>query len=160
MDSYDALEAKLEADTTMAEADAQELLKMHCFDFVWDNPTDPVAYYVMYRYKWSFGPCELRTMLDNIHHADSTLSSSTLTMIEEYVEKLERVQAGQPMIDFTQNDPEGNPVTLSTLAEGKLLLIDTAGLVMPVRVAVFAAVGILLIVGATLYLKFKERFEK
>ena len=122
--SYNDLEAKLDADTTMAEADAQELLKMHCFDFVWDNPTDPVAHYVMYRYKWSFGPCELRTMLDNIHHADSTLTSSTLTMMEEYVEKLERVQAGQPMIDFTQNDPEGNPVTLSTLAEGKLLLID------------------------------------
>lgn len=122
--SYNDLEAKLDADTTMAEADAQELLKMHCFDFVWDNPTDPVAHYVMYRYKWSFGPCELRTMLDNIHHADSTLTSSTLTMMEEYVEKLERVQAGQPMIDFTQNDPDGNPVTLSTLAEGKLLLID------------------------------------
>ena len=124
MDSYDALEAKLEADSTIAPADGEEMLKMHCFDFVWENPTDPVAHYVMYRYKWSFGPCELRTMLDNIHHADSTYTSSTLTMMEEYVEKLERVQAGQPMIDFTQNDPDGNPVTLSTLAEGKLLLID------------------------------------
>ena len=123
-DSYNALEEKLEADSTMAEADAQEILKMHCVDFVWDHPVDPVAHYVMYRYKWSFGPCELRTMLDNIHHADSSLTSSTLTMIEEYVEKLERVQAGQPMIDFTQNDPEGNPVTLSQLAEGKLLLVD------------------------------------
>ena len=123
-DGYNALEEKLETDSTMAEADAQEILKMHCFDFVWDNPTDPVAHYVMYRYKWAFGPCELRTMLDNIHHADSTYSSSTLTMMEEYVEKLERVQAGQPMIDFTQNDPNGNPVTLSVLAEGKLLLID------------------------------------
>ena len=122
--SYNELEAKLEADTTMAEADAQEILKMHCFDFVWDNPTDPVAHYAMYRYKWSFGPCELRTMLDNIHHADSTIASSTLTMAEDYVEKLERVQAGQPMIDFTQNDPEGSPVTLSQLAEGKLLLVD------------------------------------
>ena len=49
---------------------------------------------------------------------------------------------------------------LLAVSVGKLLLIDTAGLVMPVRVAVFAAVGILLIVGATLYLKFKERFEK
>ena len=124
MESYDALEEKLEADSTTSPDDAQEILKMHCFDFVWDNPTDPVAHYVMYRYKWSFGPCELRTMIDNIHHADSTLSTSNLKLTEEYVEKLERVQAGQPMIDFTQNDPDGNPVTLSTLAEGKLLLID------------------------------------
>lgn len=124
MESYDALEAKLEADSTMAEADAQEILKMHCFDFVWDNPTDPVAHYVMYRYKWSFVPCELRTLIDNIHHVDSTITSSSLKQTEEYVEKLERVQAGQPMIDFIQNDPDGNPVTLSALAEGKLLLVD------------------------------------
>ena len=123
-ESYNALEAQLEADTTKSQADAEELLKMHCFEFVWDHPTDPVAHYVMYRYKWAFGPCELRTMIDNIHHADSTLTTTNLQMAEEYVEKQERVQAGQPIIDFTQNDPEGNPVTLSQLAEGKLLLVD------------------------------------
>ena len=123
-ENYNELEAKLEADSTMSQEDAEEVLKMHCFDFVWDNPTDPVAHYVMYRYKWAFGPCELRTMLDNIHAADSTMTDKNLQMAEEYVEKQERVQAGQPIIDFTQNDPDGNPVTLSTLAEGKLLLVD------------------------------------
>ena len=123
-ESYNDLEAKLEADSTMSQEDADEILKMHCFDFIWDNPTDPVAHYVMYRYKWAFGPCELRTMLDNIHHADSTLTDKNLTLAEEYVEKQERVQAGQPIIDFTQNDPNGNPVTLSKLADGKLLLVD------------------------------------
>ena len=123
-ESYNELEAKLEADSTMSQDDADEILKMHCFDFVWDNPTDPVAHYVMYRYKWAFGPCELRTMIDNIHAADSTLSTANLKLAEEYVEKQERVQAGQPIIDFTQNDPNGNPVTLSKLAEGKLLLVD------------------------------------
>ena len=121
--SYDELEAKLEADSTN-QADADEILKMHCFDYVWENPTDPVAHYVLYRYKWAFGPCELRTMIDNIHHADSTLSTANLRLAEEYVEKQERVQAGQPIIDFTQNDPDGNPVTLSELAQGKLLLVD------------------------------------
>ena len=123
-ESYNELEAKLEADSTMSQEDAEEILKMHCFDFVWDNPTDPVAHYVMYRYKWAFGPCELRTMIDNIHAADSTLSTANLKLAEEYVEKQERVQAGQPIIDFTQNDADGNPVTLSKLAEGKLLLVD------------------------------------
>jgi peroxiredoxin len=121
--SYNELEAKLEADGTDQD-DADEILKMHCFDYVWENPTDPVAHYVLYRYKWAFGPCELRTMIDNIHHADSSLSTANLRQAEEYVEKQERVQAGQPMIDFTQNDAEGNPVTLSQLAEGKLLLVD------------------------------------
>jgi len=90
--SYNDLEAKLEADSTMAQADKDEILKMHCFDYVWENPTDPVAH--------------------------------NLKLAEEYVEKQERVQAGQPIIDFTQNDPDGNPVTLSELAQGKLLLVD------------------------------------
>ena len=123
-ENYNTLEEKLEADSTMAQADKDEILKMNCFDYVWDNPTDPVAHYVLYRYKWAFGPCELRTMIDNIHHADSTLTSKNLAMAEEYVEKQERVQAGQPIIDFTQNDPDGRPVTLSELAQGKLLLVD------------------------------------
>ncbi len=42
----------------------------------------------------------------------------------------------------------------------KLLFIDTASLATPGRVCVFAAVGILMIVGAFLYLKFKTAFEK
>ena len=121
--SYYELEAKLEADST-EQADADEILKMHCFDYVWDHPTDPVAHYVLYRYKWAFSPCEMRTMIDNIHHADSTLRSDNLQLAEDYVQQLERVQAGQPMIDFTQDDPEGHPVTLSELAQGKLLLVD------------------------------------
>ena len=38
--SYNELEAKLEADSTN-QADADEILKMHCFDYVWENPTAP-----------------------------------------------------------------------------------------------------------------------
>ncbi len=41
----------------------------------------------------------------------------------------------------------------------KLLLVDTASLATPGRVGVFAAVGVLLISGAFLYLKFKPLFE-
>ena len=116
-------QARLDAFTnSLAEDD--ETIKMQCFNYIWDNPTDPVAHYVLYRYKWAFEPCELRNMLDNINHADSTITSSILTTTGEYVEKVESVQAGHPMVDFTQNDPDGNPVTLSQLAEGKLLLVD------------------------------------
>jgi uncharacterized membrane protein len=42
----------------------------------------------------------------------------------------------------------------------KLLLFDTSHLPVPARVAVFAIVGSLMIVGAFLYLKFKERFTE
>ena len=104
--------------------DMSELQKMYCFDYVWENPADPVAHYVLYRYKWAFSPCEMRTMIDNIRNADSASETYNLTMAEEYVEKQERVQAGQPIIDFNQNDPVGNPITLSEIAQGKLLLVD------------------------------------
>lgn len=119
--SYDELEQKLE---TEQSEDAEELLKMHCFDYIWEHPTDPVAHSVLYRQKWAFSPCEIRTMLDNIHHADSSLTSWNLELATEYLEKIERVQEGKPILDFTQNDPDGNPVTLSELAQGKLLLVD------------------------------------
>ena len=41
----------------------------------------------------------------------------------------------------------------------KVLFFDTASLATPARVAVFAAVGVLMIVGAFLYLKFRALFE-
>ena len=41
----------------------------------------------------------------------------------------------------------------------KVLLIDTAHLASPARVALFALAGVLLIIGAFLYMKFRERFE-
>lgn len=41
----------------------------------------------------------------------------------------------------------------------KLLAFDTAHLPTPARVGLFALVGVLLLVGAFLYLKFRERFE-
>ena len=42
----------------------------------------------------------------------------------------------------------------------KVLFFDTAALATPARVAVFAAVGVLMVAGAFLYLKFRTRFEE
>ena len=50
-------------------------------------------------------------------------------------------------------------LVLAGIAVAKLLLIDTAHLATPSRVAVFAITGVLLIAGAFLYIRFKERFE-
>lgn len=41
----------------------------------------------------------------------------------------------------------------------KVLLIDAVRLATPARVGVFALAGVLLIIGASLYMKLKERFE-
>ena len=50
-------------------------------------------------------------------------------------------------------------LSLLGVAVVKLLVFDTAGLATPARVAVFALVGALMMVGAFLYMKFKGRFE-
>lgn len=44
--------------------------------------------------------------------------------LNERVEKLKKVAIGQIAPDFTQNDPEGNPVSLSEVLGPELLLID------------------------------------
>ncbi len=50
-------------------------------------------------------------------------------------------------------------LSLLGVAVGKLLLLDIAPLAVPARVGVFAGVGLLLMAGAFLYLKFKTVFE-
>lgn len=50
-------------------------------------------------------------------------------------------------------------LALLAVSAVKALLFDTASLATPARVAVFACVGALLIIGAFLYLRFRSRFE-
>jgi peroxiredoxin len=55
---------------------------------------------------------------------DSTLNKSVyVKMLKDYIAVLRRTEIGQPAIDFTMNDTEGKPVSLSLLY-GKYLLID------------------------------------
>lgn len=51
-------------------------------------------------------------------------------------------------------------LSLLAVSVAKLLLIDTSHLATPARVALFALCGVLLIVGAFLYIKFRERFTE
>lgn len=51
-------------------------------------------------------------------------------------------------------------LTLLGVSVLKLLFFDTIGLPVAARVALFALVGVLLMVGAFLYMKFKGRFEE
>ena len=51
-------------------------------------------------------------------------------------------------------------LVLFAVSVAKLLLFDTAHLPTPLRVFVFAICGVLLIVGAFLYIKFRERFTE
>jgi uncharacterized membrane protein len=50
-------------------------------------------------------------------------------------------------------------LSLLGVTVAKVLLFDTSHLTTPVRVGLFALSGVLLIIGAFLYMKFKVRFE-
>lgn len=50
-------------------------------------------------------------------------------------------------------------LALLGVSAAKLLLVDTAHLATPARMAAFAIAGTFFIVGSFLYIKFKERFE-
>ncbi|GAB1404772.1 hypothetical protein MASR1M74_19510 [Lentimicrobium sp.] len=52
------------------------------------------------------------------------ISGSTFTKdLDKRIDLLSRVELGQPAPDFTMNDPEGNPVSLSSF-KGQVVLLD------------------------------------
>jgi thiol-disulfide isomerase/thioredoxin len=58
------------------------------------------------------------------HNFDTSLNKSLyVNLLKNYVDKLKRVEPGQPAIDFAMNTPEGKLVHLSSLY-GKYLLVD------------------------------------
>ena len=61
---------------------------------------------------------ELIALLD-----PSLASTAIVADLKERVEILKKVAVGQPAIDFTQNNIEGNPVTLSSLY-GSYIMVD------------------------------------
>ena len=85
------------------------------------GPHRNVAPYLIYRYKWLFNLDELRGLLMNFDMAEA----SYLDMLNEYISFLERTEVGQPYIDFTMNNIEGETVALSDLVgNNELLMID------------------------------------
>ena len=85
------------------------------------GPHRNVAPYLIYRYKWLFNLDELREILTNFDMAEA----SYLNKLNEYINLLERTEVGQPYIDFTMNNIEGETVSLSDIVgDNELLMID------------------------------------
>ncbi len=67
--------------------------------------------------------------LDELAELDTSLDTSIKNSIyvkelAKKVNTLKRVSVGQPYVDFTLNNPEGNPVALSTIVNGNYVLVD------------------------------------
>lgn len=85
------------------------------------GPHRNVAPYLIYRYKWLFTLDELREFVTYFDNEQT----SYLGEIKEYINLMERTEVGQPYIDFTMDNIEGETITLSDLiGNNKLLMID------------------------------------
>lgn len=51
-------------------------------------------------------------------------SSEYVKDLKQHVSTLKKAAVGQPFIDFVLNDPEGNPIALSAVANGNYVLVD------------------------------------
>lgn len=90
-------------------------------NFIMENNTNVVAAYVAYRNSYQYELEELESITSNF---DPAIAQSVyVELMNENVKVLQRVAVGQPAVDFTLNDTEGNPVSLSSY-KGKYVLLD------------------------------------
>ena len=89
--------------------------------YVKDNPTSFVAPFIVQSLHYGMEADEIEELLNNL---DPALEATTLvSSMRKRIEVLKKVAIGQPAPDFTQADPDGNQVSLSSL-RGNYLLID------------------------------------
>lgn len=89
--------------------------------FLDKNPTSYIAPFVVQSLHYGKEAEEIQDLLAKL---DPVLESTTLvSSMKRRVEVLKSVAIGKIAPDFSQNDPEGNPVSLSSL-RGNYLLID------------------------------------
>jgi peroxiredoxin len=90
-------------------------------DYIHKNPSSFITPSVLQRISYGMEADEIEEYLALL---DSSLASTAIVAdLKDRVEILKKVAIGQPAIDFTQNDQDGNPVTLSSLF-GNYLLMD------------------------------------
>ena len=89
--------------------------------FIKDNPASYVAPLVLWNIHYGMEGEEIEAYLKRFDPA--LASSSFVEGLSKKAELLKTVALGKTAPDFTQNDPEGNPVTLFSL-RGNYLLID------------------------------------
>jgi len=99
---------------------ADEEQKQFILDYAIENNSSVVSAYVVFRNAYHFDEYDLEPVVNNFDV--SINESSYVIKLTERLETLKRVAVGQPAIDFTMNDMGGNPVALSSLYGGYLLV--------------------------------------
>jgi len=98
-----------------------EQMKQFIIDNALSNPKSIIAAYAVNRNAYYFDENDLEPVVNNF---DESIKGSTYVEgLVERLETLKRVAVGQPAIDFTMDDMNGEPVALSSLF-GNYLLVD------------------------------------
>ncbi len=94
----------------------------YMIDYAIKNNDNVVAAYLVLSNSYKF---EIDDLDDIVSSFDSSIDSSEyVKSLKKYVATLKKSAVGQPFIDFSLNDPEGNPVSLSSVASGNYVLVD------------------------------------
>lgn len=97
----------------------EEFLK----DYVKANRASHVAAFVFYYYMmYNLETGELEELLNSFH--PSVAGSPYLEAVEKELEKRELLEPGKELIDFTMEDPEGTPSSLTSYTGEGYLLVD------------------------------------
>ena len=90
--------------------------------FLTKNSNSFVAPYILYNNRYNYELTELEDFVNNFNIKEENDYSK---LLDEYIAILQRVDVGQPYLDFTQATPEGDLLSLSELVgKSKLLLVD------------------------------------
>lgn len=91
-------------------------------NFAIENPSSVASAFVISNNSHLFDLEELDLIVSSY---DPTISNSIyVEKLATKVNTLKKVSVGQPYIDFTLNDPDGNPVSLSSVVGTNYVLID------------------------------------
>ncbi len=90
--------------------------------FIAKNYSSFVSPYILYNNRLNY---ELNELEDFVNHFNVSQNNEFAKLLNEYILKLKRVSVGQPYLDFAQETPEGDFLSLSELVgKSKLLLVD------------------------------------
>ncbi len=122
-------EAVAQGDTVKAEQLMEQVNEIYASvdklqeDFVKNNPASYVTPYFLSNIQYSKEVEELDSMVSALDPKLDIVPS--VIRLKEQVAKLKTVAVGQTAPDFTQNDPDGNPVKLSDIySQNELTLVD------------------------------------
>ncbi|RLD90266.1 MAG: hypothetical protein DRJ09_04805 [Bacteroidetes bacterium] len=92
-------------------------------NYVKEHSSSVVGPYIIYSNAYMF---DLKQLEDAVNSTGKSLANNKyVKLLNDKVTTLKKVQIGQPFIDFTQDNPQGNSISLASIVEkNKYVLVD------------------------------------